>query len=350
MSGTDELLVVDRVSRSFGSIVALRDVSVSVRRGEFVTLLGPSGCGKTTLLRIVAGFESVDGGRVLIDGQDVLALPPERRPVNLVFQRYALFPHLTVWENVAFGLRVGGIPRPEIERRVEEALASVRLRGFGDRAIDALSGGQQQRVAVARAVINRPALLLLDEPLGALDLQLRKEMQSELRSLQRRLGTTFLYVTHDQEEALAMSDTIVVMNEGQVAQAGSPEDLYHRPISRFVAQFVGETNLLPGHNDGQHVRLQGGARLIPSPAGPKGDVLLSIRPEDLRLESGGDLELDGTLTDVVFLGPSTRYVVRLDDGTSINVHERRSSQTASVPGQPVTVSWSSTDCVVVPQD
>lgn len=349
MSGTDELLVIDGVSRSFGPIVALRDVSVSVRRGEFVTLLGPSGCGKTTLLRIVAGFESVERGRVLIDGQDVLSLPPERRPVNLVFQRYALFPHLTVWDNVAFGLRVGGEPKDEIERRVEEALASVRLHEFGTRAIDELSGGQQQRVAVARAVINQPALLLLDEPLGALDLQLRKEMQSELRALQRQLGTTFLYVTHDQEEALAMSDTVVVMNGGEVAQIGTPEDLYYRPISRFVAQFVGETNLLSGHNDGRHMSLQGGHRVIPSPAGPEGDVLLSVRPEDIRLGPGGDSELEGTLTDVVFLGPSTRYVVQLEDGTSINIHERRASQTGFAPGQAVTVSWNSADCVAVPQ-
>lgn len=348
MSDADDLLVVDDVFRSFGSITALHGVSVSVRRGEFVTLLGPSGCGKTTLLRIVAGFESVDSGRVLISGEDVLALPPERRPVNLVFQRYALFPHLTVWDNVAFGLRVGGVPSGETVRRVEEALASVRLQGFGDRTIEALSGGQQQRVAVARAVINRPELLLLDEPLGALDLQLRKEMQSELRSLQRQLGTTFLYVTHDQEEALAMSDLVVVMSEGRVAQVGSPEDLYHRPTSRFVAQFVGETNLIPGHNDGTHLTLQGADRRFPSPAGPHGDVLLSIRPESLSLEPGGDSSLDGTLIDVVFLGPSTRYMVRLAGGESVNVLETSSRHGAPELGRAITVSWSSAECVVVP--
>ena len=344
----EELLVVESVSRSFGSIVALRDVSLSVRRGEFVTLLGPSGCGKTTLLRIVAGFQSVDRGRVLIEGREMLSLPPERRPVNLVFQRYALFPHLTVWENIAFGLRVNGVPQQELEGRVDEALASIRLDAFGSRSVDSLSGGQQQRVAVARAMINRPALLLLDEPLGALDLQLRKEMQAELRSLQRLLGTAFLYVTHDQEEALAMSDTIIVMNEGQVVQTGSPEDLYHRPTSRFVASFVGETNLLPGRNDGRHVRLDAGARAVPAPPGPQGEVLLSVRPEDLRLSVGGDSALDGVVSDVVFLGSSTRYVVQLPDGTTINVDERR-SDTSFARGQRVTISWSARESVVVPR-
>ena len=347
VSETRTLLSIEGVSRSFGPILALENVSLTVGRGEFVTLLGPSGCGKTTLLRIVAGFESADGGRVLIDGEDLLALPPERRPVNLVFQRYALFPHLTVWENVAFGLRVGGVQQTEVDRRVEEALASVRLTGFGRRSIEALSGGQQQRVAVARAMINQPALLLLDEPLGALDLKLRKEMQSELRSLQRQLDTAFLYVTHDQEEALAMSDTVVVLREGKVEQIGSPTDLYRRPRSRFVATFVGESNLLPGRNDGSRVELDGlGA--VPSPPGPLGAVLLSVRPEDLRLGPGGDSELVGTLTDVVFLGAATRYVVRLGDGTSVDVDETRASQTDAEPGQPVTISWSSTHAVVVP--
>ena len=339
---------MEAVSRSFGPIVALEHVSLTVGRGEFVTLLGPSGCGKTTLLRIVAGFESVDGGRVLLGGEDLLAQPPERRPVNLVFQRYALFPHLTVWENVAFGLRVGGLEQAELDRRVDEALASVRLTGFGGRSIEALSGGQQQRVAVARAVINRPALLLLDEPLGALDLKLRKEMQSELRSLQRHLDTAFLYVTHDQEEALAMSDTVVVMREGKVEQIGSPTDLYHRPRSRFVATFVGESNVLPGRNDGSRIELDGlGA--VPSPPGPLGAVFLSVRPEDLRLGPGGDSELEGTLTDVVFLGAATRYVVRLGDGSSVDVDESRASQADPRPGDPVRISWSSTHAVVVPQ-
>jgi ABC-type Fe3+/spermidine/putrescine transport system ATPase subunit len=345
---TRTLLSVEGVSRAFGPIVALEDVSLTVGRGEFVTLLGPSGCGKTTLLRIVAGFESVDAGRVLIDQQDLLALPPERRPVNLVFQRYALFPHLTVWDNVAFGLRVAGVRKTELDRRVEEALSAVRLTGFGARSIEALSGGQQQRVAVARAVINQPALLLLDEPLGALDLKLRKEMQSELRSLQRQLDTAFLYVTHDQEEALAMSDTVVVMREGKVEQIGSPTDLYHRPRSRFVATFVGESNLLPGLNDGRRVELDG-LGVVPSPPGPLGAVLLSVRPEDLHLGPGGDSELVGTLVDVVFLGAATRYVVRLDDGTSVDVDETRANQADAEPRQRISVSWNSTNAVVVPQ-
>jgi len=345
----EELLVVDHVSRSFGSIVALRDVSLSVRRGEFVTLLGPSGCGKTTLLRIVAGFQTVDQGSVRIDGDEMLSRPPERRPVNLVFQRYALFPHLTVGENIAFGLKVSGASSDEVERRLTEALASVRMAGFIHRSVESLSGGQQQRVAVARAMINRPALLLLDEPLGALDLQLRKEMQSELRSLQRQLGTAFLYVTHDQEEALAMSDKVIVMNEGEIAQVGSPRELYYRPVSRFVASFIGETNLIAGTNDGQRVHLDVGTESVPAPAGPTGAILLSVRPEDLRLGSGGDSQLDGAVVDVVFLGSATRYIVALPDGTTVNVDERRDDESVA-RGDAVTVSWNALDSAVVPRD
>lgn len=345
----EEILVLDDVSRSFGDVVALRGVSISVRRGEFVTLLGPSGCGKTTLLRIVAGFETVDRGRVLIEGKDVLPLPPERRPVNLVFQKYALFPHLTVWENVAFGLRVAGVDGDELRLRVRESLDVVRLLDYGGRRIEELSGGQQQRVAVARALINRPSLLLLDEPLGALDLQLRKAMQAELRSLQRHLGTTFLYVTHDQEEALTMSDTVVVMNNGEVAQVGSPEAVYRRPVSQFVAGFVGETNLLPGHSTDGRLRLSCAETTLPAPTGSvSGEVALSVRPEDMALAGGGDSELPGLVVDVVFLGPVTRCLVRLQDGTVVNVDERGAGSATWTPGESVTVSWNSTRCVVVP--
>jgi ABC-type Fe3+/spermidine/putrescine transport system ATPase subunit len=343
-----EPIVIERIRKAYGPVTAVADISLNVEAGEFLSLLGPSGSGKTTLLMMIAGFETPGSGRILLGTRDLTHVPPNKRGVGMVFQRYALFPHLTVWENVAFGLRVGGVEQSEVDRRVEEALASVRLSGFGGRSIDALSGGQQQRVAVARAVINQPALLLLDEPLGALDLKLRKEMQSELRSLQRQLDTAFLYVTHDQEEALAMSDTVVVMREGKVEQIGSPIDLYQRPRSRFVATFVGESNLLAGRNDGGRLELEG-LGTVPSPPGPLGTVFLSVRPEDLRLGPGGDSELVGTLADVVFLGATTRYVVRLSDGTLVDVDETRASQADAELGQPVTISWSSTHAVVVPQ-
>ncbi|MDX6532789.1 MAG: spermidine/putrescine transport system ATP-binding protein [Gaiellales bacterium] len=345
-----DILVVDHLSRSFGDVVALRDVSISIRRGEFVTLLGPSGCGKTTLLRVVAGFETVDHGRVLIDGADVLALPPERRPVNLVFQKYALFPHLTVWDNVAFGLRVAGVAERDVRVRVAESLEVVRLGDHGGRRIEELTGGQQQRVAVARALINRPSLLLLDEPLGALDLQLRKAMQAELRALQRQLGTTFLYVTHDQEEALTMSDTVVVMNRGEVAQVGSPEEVYRRPVSRFVAGFVGETNLLPGSCAEGRFELPGAQSSLPAPPGsPTGNAALSVRPEQMTLSGDGDSLLPGVVVDVIFSGPVTRHVVRLGDGTVIKVDEHGAELRELAPGDEVTVSWRSAECVVVPE-
>jgi spermidine/putrescine transport system ATP-binding protein len=234
------------VSKRFGEVEAVHQVSLQIREGEFFSLLGPSGCGKTTTLRMIAGFERPDAGEILIRGQRMNEVPPFHRPVNTVFQHYALFPHMTVFENVAFGLEMKRLPREEIRRRVAEALRLVRLTGLENRYPRQLSGGQQQRVALARALVNRPAVLLLDEPLGALDLKLRKEMQLELKNLQHQVGITFIYVTHDQEEAMTMSDRIAVMNQGRVLQVGTPVEIYERPATRFVADFIGETNFLEG--------------------------------------------------------------------------------------------------------
>ena len=252
--GEQAVIEVRGVTKRFGPVSALHDVTLDVYRGEFLTLLGPSGCCKTTLLRIIAGFETPTSGRVWIAGRDLTSAPPERRPLNMVFQRYALFPHLTVHENMAFGLQLKRAPAPEIAQRVQEALALVRLEGLGDRMPHQLSGGQSQRVALARALVNQPEVLLLDEPLSALDRKIRQQMQEELRAIQAQVGTTFLYVTHDQEEAMAMSTRIALMSHGHIEQLALPEELYRRPSSSFAADFVGDANLLEG-------------RAVASPAG-----------------------------------------------------------------------------------
>lgn len=240
------LIDIKNVKKGFNDTLALDDVSFYVRENEFVTLLGPSGCGKTTLLRLIGGFEELDEGTIELSGQSLVDVPPYDRAINTVFQQYALFPHLNVFNNVAFGLKMKKLPKDVIEDKVMRSLAQVRLKGLENRRIDQLSGGQRQRVAMARAIVNEPKVLLLDEPLAALDLKLRQEMQYELKDLQRRLGITFIYVTHDQEEALTMSDTIVVMNEGKILQIGTPVDIYNEPETKFVAFFIGESNIIPG--------------------------------------------------------------------------------------------------------
>lgn len=234
------------MSKTYGDNTVLNNLSLNIRKNEFLTLLGPSGCGKTTTLKILAGFENSDIGKVLFNDEDISALPPYKRQLNTVFQKYALFPHMNVYENIAFGLKIKKVSKNEIDKKVSEMLKLVALEGFEKRSIDSLSGGQQQRVAIARALVNEPKVLLLDEPLGALDLKLRKEMQSELKRIQQRLGITFIFVTHDQEEALTMSDTIVVMNKGIIQQMGSPEDIYNEPANAFVADFIGESNIVDG--------------------------------------------------------------------------------------------------------
>ena len=325
------------VRKAFGSFVAVDGVSLTVATGEFLTLLGPSGCGKTTTLRMIGGFEFPSAGEILIEGRQMGGLPPYKRPVNTVFQNYALFPHLSVGQNVAYGLEMAGVPKGERDRRVAEALELVRLPHVEKRKPAELSGGQQQRVALARALVNRPAVLLLDEPLGALDLKLRKAMQLELKQLNREVGATFVYVTHDQEEALTMSDRIAVMNEGRILQLGAPEEIYERPRSRFVADFIGQTNFVPV----EILAIDGGAALVRTPSGQQlgsraaedgpraGSATLAVRPEKVALEADvpesqrvGWNRLAGTLAEVVYLGTHTQYVVALPEGDHVVVHRQ----------------------------
>jgi spermidine/putrescine transport system ATP-binding protein len=307
------------LSKSYGAVAALKETSLEVRAGEFLTLLGPSGCGKTTLLRLVAGFEASDTGRVLISGRDVTAAPPYARPVNTVFQQYALFPHRTVAGNVAFGLETAGRPRAEIKDRVEKALQLVRLPGLGGRAVHQLSGGQKQRVALARVLVMEPEVLLLDEPMAALDPKLRKEMQVEVKGLQRRLGTTFLFVTHDQEEALVMSDRVAVMNQGRLEQVGTPAELYERPRTRFVADFLAVRNLMAvtvaALADGRaRLRTDDGLELTAHDDGgwrAGARVWVGLRPERIRLKGQGDNVLAGVVEEEVYLGDRTDWRVRV---------------------------------------
>ena len=318
-----------------GAVRALDEVSLTIRSNEFFTLLGPSGCGKTTLLRLLAGFETPSEGQVLLGGADIGELPPFRRPLNMVFQSYALFPHMTVARNIAFGLEMRGLERPAVTASVEEMLALVRLEGLGERRPTQLSSGQQQRVALARALANRPALLLLDEPLSALDLKLRREMQLELKRLQRETGITFLFVTHDQEEALTLSDRIAVMNLGRILQVGTPFEIYEAPSERFVAGFIGETNFLDATveqsgNGMLSCRLPGGACLSLAGEAPAGRaVTLAVRPEKIELAERGNpgptsAALAGRVVDAVYQGTSTAYHVGLDGGEQVVV--RRANQ------------------------
>ncbi|MEP9371898.1 ABC transporter ATP-binding protein [Mesorhizobium sp. KR1-2] len=328
---------VHGVSKLFGTgaaqFAALDNVSVSIRENEFFTLLGPSGCGKTTLLRLIAGFDFPTEGQILLHGQDIAPLPPFKRPVNTVFQSYALFPHMTVGQNIAFGLEMLGKPKAEIEARVTEMLRLVRMEALKDRKTSQISGGQQQRVALARALAPQPKVLLLDEPLSALDYKLRKEMQIELKRLQHETGITFIFVTHDQEEALTMSDRIAVMSAGKILQVGSPWDIYDRPAVRFVADFIGETNFLDAEvvsaGDGRAtVRLSSGAEIpatCPSGLSPQGKVTIVVRPEHARVAApNGAAAHLGHVENVVYLGTDTHFHVRLDDGTPFIVRQQNS--------------------------
>jgi len=294
-----------------GDEPVLKNLNLYIRNREFITLLGPSGCGKTTTLRIIAGFLEPDGGQVLFDGRDVKSVPPHKRQVKTIFQRYALFPHLNVWKNVAFGLKLQKRPRDEIEARVEEMLKMVNLTGFEKRSVASLSGGQQQRVAIARALAVKPRVLLLDEPLGALDLKLRKDMQAELKNIQQQLGITFIYVTHDQEEALSLSDTIVVMDEGVIQQIGAPKDIYDEPKNAFVADFIGESNILDGVMlEDLRVRFAGMTFACVDRGFEQNEkVDVVIRPEDVDIVPPGDRVLRGTVTSVTFKGVYYEYIV-----------------------------------------
>ncbi len=323
---SDSLLELEGISKSFGGTQVLKDLSLSIKRAEFLTFLGPSGCGKTTTLRIVAGFETPDTGRVLLDGKDVTSQPAYRRDLHTVFQHYALFPHYDVFDNVAFGLRIEKVPESEIGQRVKDALALVKLAGFEKRRVTSLSGGQMQRVALARALVNRPPLLLLDEPLGALDLKLRKEMQLELKSIQKRLGITFIYVTHDQEEAMTMSDRIAVFNHGVIEQLGAPDEIYERPKTAFVADFIGAANvlsarLLAAENGRVKIKLEDSIEIeLPRPAclpvkiGE--DFAVAIRPERISVRYGdgegsnGAVRLKAALLDNVYLGNASQIFIK----------------------------------------
>ena len=346
--------------KTFGEVAAVDGVSIEIRAGEFFSLLGPSGCGKTTTLRMIGGFELPTGGQILLRGRDITNEPPERRPVNMVFQSYALFPHLTVFENVAFGLRRRGTDKAEVARRVGAALELVRLPDFGRRKPDQLSGGQQQRVALARALVCEPTVLLLDEPLGALDLKLRRQLQVELKRVQLEVGITFIYVTHDQEEALALSDRIAVMDHGRVEQLGTPEELYDRPSTRFVAGFIGTTNLLTGTVESRVpgavvVRLDGGERCLAADGMAVGSAVdLAIRPEAMILApddqptetAGPVLELRGRVLQSAYLGTSVSHQVRTDGGLVLTVVVPRSAERPS-PGDRVRLGWDPSDVLVL---
>src|SRR3954449_6377925 len=314
-----EIRVID-LEKRFGDVRAVDGVDLQVAPGEFFSLLGPSGCGKTTTLRMIAGFEVPDEGMIRVAGRDLTHVPVHRRGMGMVFQSYALLPHRTVAENVAFGLRMRRVPKPEINERVAAALAQVKLTGLEDRRPAQLSGGQQQRVALARAVVTRPPVLLCDEPLGALDRKLRQAMQFELKELQRALGVTLVFVTHDQEEALAMSDRIGVMNAGRLEQVGAPAEIYDRPRTRFVAEFIGEINLIEGTvSGGRFVAADG--RGLPAPAAGDGPAALALRPEKLRIVAAGAGVIDGVVSDASFLGDQVLYSVALGDGRRILVKE-----------------------------
>jgi spermidine/putrescine transport system ATP-binding protein len=356
------------VTKRFGDVAAVDDIDLEVLDGEFFSLLGPSGCGKTTTLRMIGGFEEPTSGLIELQGQDVTWLPPYQRNVNTVFQNYALFPHLTIYENVAFGLRRKGVKDSEIKSRVGEMLRLVELPGFEGRRPSQISGGQAQRVALARALINRPAVLLLDEPLGALDLKLRKQMQVELKRIQQEVGITFVYVTHDQEEAMTMSDRIAVMNRGRYEQLGEPEALYEHPTTRFVAAFLGVSNLLEARPDGMadgyavfrladDTAIRVPRALVESRTGP---LSVGVRPEKIRLyEAAGEVpasanRLTGIVRDASYLGVSTQYLVELKDGKRITVYEQNVERATRAelwsPGEEVNLAWSADHSFVVAEE
>ncbi len=354
-------ILVDGVTKRFDDVTAVDDVSITIPGGEFFSMLGPSGCGKTTTLRMIAGFEIPDAGRILLQGGDVTNIPPAKRNVNMVFQAYGLFPHMTVAENIAFGPKIKKLGRSEISTRLSDVIKTVRLEGLEDRRPNQLSGGQQQRVALARALVNQPAALLLDEPLGALDLKLRKEMQLELKELQQRTGTTFVYVTHDQEEAMTMSDRIAVMNGGVVEQLASPRELYQRPATAFVAGFIGTSNLIQLRVDRSDdavlaMELGDGQRILavdPGDGQQRQLATITVRPEWIKLANGAADDracyVGGTVVDIVYLGSITQLIVLLRTGERLTVH-RLNDEVGTVdprPGEQVMLRWAAEHSYVV---
>jgi spermidine/putrescine transport system ATP-binding protein len=353
-------LGLEAVSKRYGGFVAVDGVSLNVEAGEFLSLLGPSGAGKSTILRIIGGFVRPDGGRVMFRDTDVTDVPPYRRPVNTVFQQYALFPHMTVGENVAYGLRQDGVARDQRRKRVRAALEMVEMLAFAERRPNQLSGGQQQRVALARALVKRPTVLLLDEPLGALDRRLRQQMQIELKLLQREVGITFIYVTHDQEEALAMSDRVAVMRDGRIEQVGTASELYERPATAFVAGFIGLQNFLAGQIDRSRRRLVTddqivveAARAAPALTGDQAAVA-AVRPEDIELHAAEPAALTnkakGVVEEVVHLGDILEFVVLLQSGRELLCRLPRKTARRLSKGQAVWVRWSPEDTALYPPD
>ncbi len=354
-------IVVDGVTKQFEDVVAVNDVSITIPGAEFFSMLGPSGCGKTTTLRMIAGFETPDAGRILLQGNDVTYVPPAKRNVNMVFQAYGLFPHMTVAENIAFGPKIKKLGRAEIASRLQDVIRTVQLDGLEDRRPNQLSGGQQQRVALARALVNRPAALLLDEPLGALDLKLRKEMQLELKDLQQRTGTTFVYVTHDQEEAMTMSDRIAVMNGGVVEQLATPRELYQRPASAFVAGFIGTSNLIELRIDRRDdvvlaMDLGNQQRILavdPRDGQHRDRATITVRPEWIKLANGTADDrasyVGGTVVDVVYLGSITQLIVLLQTGERLTVHQLNDEVGAidPRPGEQVMLRWAAEHSYIV---
>jgi spermidine/putrescine transport system ATP-binding protein len=349
------------VFKFFNQEPAVQGIDLDIRQGEFFSILGPSGCGKTTTLRLIAGFETVDAGEVSICGQSMTNVPPYRRPVNTVFQSYALFKHLNVWQNVAFGLKLKKIRKSEVESRVNEALELVKMDGLRSRFPANLSGGQQQRVALARALVNLPAVLLLDEPLGALDLKLRKEMQVELSNLHRDLGLTFIMVTHDQQEALSLSDRIAVMNQGKIEQVGTPSEIYEKPRTAFVANFIGDTNLFEGEitgieADNLQVTTKTGLKIIiarseSSPTDLSQPVTVSIRPEKIQLSLyRPSIQIncfEGQLINVMYLGTHVNYIVELTQGQQITVTQPNTFGILPEPDMPIYAWWTETDGIAI---
>lgn len=357
---SDAILDVDSVEKRFGSFVAVDDVSLRVKEGEFLTLLGPSGCGKTTLLRMIAGFERPTSGEILIGGRRMNETAPYDRPIGMVFQNLALFPHLTVGENVAYGLKARKVAQDKIRHEVAQSLCMLGLADFEGRYPNELSGGQKQRVALARALVIRPRVLLLDEPLSALDLKLRRQLQRELKQVQQQVGTTFIFVTHDQEEALTMSDRIAVFNQGRLEQLGTPRDVYDRPATAFVAQFVGDSNFMAGtitHRDGElfAVRLDVTGRTVPVrssasfQAGSR--VGLSVRPEHVSLGSSGEAHFDGVVSDLSYVGANTRYTIEAGDMTFVALQpSARADGRTWRPGDTTRLTWPVDSVALVPAD
>ena len=324
MAEEDKIILLEHVSKHYDGKTVLDDINLYIRKGEFVTLLGPSGCGKTTTLRLIAGFLQPDEGRILLDGKDIAGVPPYERPLNTVFQRYALFPHLDVYDNIAFGLKLKKIPEDEIDRKVRRVLKMVAMTDYESRAVESLSGGQQQRVAIARAIVNEPKVLLLDEPLAALDRKMREDMQLELKEMHQKLGITFIYVTHDQEEALTLSDTIVVMSEGRIQQIGTPRDIYNEPVNSFVANFIGQSNILNGTMlEDKRVNFIGhDFDCVDKGFGENVPVDVVIRPEDIYIKKNTEGEqFTGTVTSCIFKGVVYDILVQTAEGFELQVQD-----------------------------